>query len=241
MPLVTLPETIFRRWRVGATASATAAWDAEYRSGRYQGEPPVEFVTDIVAAARADRIDGVGVYVGCGNGRNYLPLVDAGLDLIGLDISGVAIEQLGLLVPQRRHRLVHGGLDALPAERTYPLVVGIQVFQHGDRATTHELLRQAQQRVAPGGLFCVRVNAVGTDVWPDHETVEGDNDAGFTIRYVAGAKTGLLIHFFARPELEALCAAEFTPVLPLRRHRTHRTPPAPGQWSQWEGIWRRNG
>ena len=35
-----------------------------------------------------------GLYVGCGNGRNLLPLLDAGLDLTGLDISRQAIAQL---------------------------------------------------------------------------------------------------------------------------------------------------
>jgi hypothetical protein len=51
--------------------------------------------------------------------------------------------------------------------------------------------------------------------------------------------TGLLIHFFARAELAELFAPDFVPVLGLRLDRTRRTPPEPGQWSQWEGIWRR--
>lgn len=58
------------------------AWDAEYASGRYLGEPPVGFIDDIVAAAKAASADW-GLYIGCGNGRNYIPLTKAGLDLIG--------------------------------------------------------------------------------------------------------------------------------------------------------------
>ncbi|MGH3621503.1 MAG: class I SAM-dependent methyltransferase [Sciscionella sp.] len=68
------------------------------------------------------------VYIGCGNGRNYLPLVDAGLDLVGLDISGRAIEQLAQRVPTRRDRLVVGDLSSLPPHELYRIVVGIQVF-----------------------------------------------------------------------------------------------------------------
>ena len=57
------------------------SWDDEYRRGRYCGEPPIPFVGRIVDILR-DRPEimrGKGLYVGCGNGRNYIALVDAGL------------------------------------------------------------------------------------------------------------------------------------------------------------------
>jgi hypothetical protein len=115
-------------------------------------------------------------------------------------------------------------------------VVGIQVFQHGDRTAAHDSLRAAQRRVRPGGLFALRVNAVGTDVWPRHEVVARDADGGFTVRYLAGAKAGRLIRFYSRAEVTALFEG-WPEVSPLRLDQTWRTPPAPGQWSQWEGIW----
>ena len=181
-----------------------------------------------------------GLYIGCGNGRNYLPLASGGLDLTGLDISAAAIAQLTARAPRRRDRLIHGGLSALPAGTAYQLVIGIQVFQHGDRATTHAHIRAAQARVTPGGLFCLRVNASATDIWPEHQTTERDGDGGCTVRYLAGPKQGLSIHFFAAAELDALFAGGFAPALPLRLQQTRRVPPQPGQWSQWEAIWRRN-
>src|SRR5450756_2776975 len=108
---------------------AVRAWDAEYASGRYEGEPPVGFVEDIAAAAK-DAGTGSGLYIGCGNGRNYIPLTEAGLDLTGLDISATAISQLAGRLPERRDRLVTGDLSALPAGQRFPLVVAIQVMQH---------------------------------------------------------------------------------------------------------------
>jgi glyoxylase-like metal-dependent hydrolase (beta-lactamase superfamily II) len=194
---------------------AAAAWDAEYAAGRYASEQPVAFTSDILAAA-SQAGPARGLYIGCGNGRNYLPLVDGGLDLTGLDISGAAIAQLNARAPDRHDRLVHGGLSDLPAETTYPLVIGIQVFQHGDRATAHAHIRAAQQRRTPGGLFCLRVNATATDVWPRHEVTERHSDGGFTIQYLAGPKQGLLIHFFSSTEVNELFAGGYTPVLPLR-------------------------
>jgi SAM-dependent methyltransferase len=202
-----------------------ASWNAEYASGRYREEPPIDFVADILAAARdAQLIGAEGVYIGCGNGRNYLPLIAGGLDLAGLDVSAVALQQLAERAPERHPRLVHGDLGALPYGKTYPIVIGIQVFQHGNRVRTHAHIKAAQDRLADGGLFCLRVNAVATDVAAEHEVIEQHGDGGFTVRYLAGPKEDLQIHFFSSEELSKLFEAEFEAVLPLRLHPTWRTP-----------------
>jgi len=222
------------------TDGVAAAWDTEYRAGRYRRDPPVAFTGDILAAAQVSGLTR-GLYIGCGNGRNYLPLVAGGLDLTGLDISATATAQLAARAPGRRPDLVRGDLAALPSAVTYPLVIGIQVFQHGDRARTHAHIRAAQARVADGGLFCLRVNATGTDIWPEHQVTERHPDGGLTARYLAGPKRHLLIHFFSAAELTHLFGSGFEPVLPLRPQPTRRTAPEPGQWTQWEAIWRRIG
>jgi predicted TPR repeat methyltransferase len=111
----------------GEPDAVAAAWDAEYRGGRYVGDPPVGFTADILAAAQAQQAT-TGVYLGCGSGRNLVPLLDAGLDLIGVDIAAVAIDQLRQRRPDRAGRLIHGDLAALPAGQPWPLVIGIQVF-----------------------------------------------------------------------------------------------------------------
>jgi SAM-dependent methyltransferase len=213
--------------------TTASSWDAEYRRGRYSGSPPEPFVEDILAAARAAGITD-GLYVGCGNGRNLRPLVAGGLDLLGLDISAEAVRQLSALRPGR---VVHGTVDSLPAGRTWPLVVGIQVFQHGNRSVAHRHVAAAQRRVAPGGLMAVRVNAVGTDVWPAHLVTAGDPDGSFSVRYTAGSKAGLDIHYFSAAALSELFAG-WPAVLPPRTRQNRRKPPDPGQWTQWEAIWR---
>jgi SAM-dependent methyltransferase len=213
------------------------SWDAEYRAGRYLTEEPVAFVADIIAWSRCVRLpEGPGLYIGCGNGRNYLPLVAAGLDLVGLDVSGVALEQLAERAPGSE--LVHGTLDALPQEAVFSIVIGIQVFQHGRERDAHEHVAAALRRVLPGGLFCVRVNAVGTDLAHEHRILERNADGGFTAEYLSGPKRGLAIHFFAEAELSRLVAG-CEPLLPLRVHATERQQPQSGRWLQWEGIWRR--
>ena len=219
-------------------AGTAAAWDAEYAAGRYAGDRPVEFVRDIIAAA-AQRGLRHGLYVGCGSGRNLVPLLDAGLDLTGLDISRRAIAQLRGGRPDRAGQLICGDLGALPPATRYDLVVGIQVFQHGTRAQACRHLAAAAGRVRPGGLLCVRVNAAGTDIEQAHRRFEEHDDGSFSVRYRSGPKAGLDIHFFAAAELAAVVGRAFDPVLPPRLHVTWRRPPGRGQWSQWEAIWLR--
>ena len=216
-----------------------ASWDREYAGGRYRDESPVAFVADILAAARRAGLTS-GLYIGCGNGRNYEPLVRGGLDLTGLDISGVALRQLSARMPERRGSLVRGDLSALPEETRYGVVIGIQVFQHGDAEAAHAHLAAARARVAPGGLMAVRVNAAATDIAFAHR-VTGRNDDGVTIRYLDGPKAGLEIHFFGEAELRGLFAIGFEPVLAPRAQVNWRQPPEAGQWTQWEGIWRATG
>jgi len=217
-----------------------AAWDAEYRRGRYRDDPADPFVEAVLAAARSRGLGTArALEVGCGNGRNYRALVAGGLDAVGLDISPTAIAQAAERSPERRDRLVLGDVDALPPGATYPLVVGIQVFQHGNRATAHDHLAKAQRRVAPHGLFALRVNAVGTELEHAHEVVERDAEGGFTAHYTEGPKAGLDVRFFGREELAALFRPAFDELLPLRPVATERPPPGRGRWVQWEAIWER--
>ena len=168
-----------------------------------------------------------------------LPLLDAGLSLIGLDISAEAITRLQRRRPDRGLALIVGDLAALAPQARYELVIGIQVFQHGTRDQAHRHIRRATERVAPDGLLCIRVNAAGTDIEHRHDVIEGDLATGFTVRYRSGPKAGLAIHFFTARELQTAVGAGFTEVLAPRLRSTQRTPPARGQWSQWEAIWQR--
>lgn len=222
-------------------ADAAGSWDTEYATGkRYTAdEPPVGFVGEILAMAKEHGVQS-GMYLGCGNGRNYIPLSDAGLDLVGLDISGTAIEQLGQRAPRYADRLVVGDLSVLPAGVTYPLVVALQVIQHGDRGQVHALLSDTLERVGAGGLFAIRVNGVGTDVRHEHDVVERDADGSFSVRYTAGPKAGLSVHFWSALELDsAIRAAGLAPVFRISPASTWRDPQELGQWLQWEGVYRR--
>ena len=219
---------------------AAARWDVEYRDGRYDGEPPVPFVDHILAAleGRPPR-SSAGLYVGCGNGRNFLPLVDAGLRLYGLDLSAESLRQLASRNPAVSERLVQADFRAWNSPRRFGYVIAIQVFQHGVAADVEGYFAKVASVLAAGGLFFLRVNSASTEVFHPHTVVERNDLGGLTVRYDDGPKRGLPVHFFTRDELLNLTRECFEVVDGPREEVTRRSPPATGCWVQWEGTWRR--
>ena len=224
-------------WRSSITAER---WDEEYRRGRYGAEPPVAFVTTIldVLATRPALREGDGLYVGCGNGRNFLPLVDAGLRLIGLDVSPEALRQLAARRPDQAARLQHGDFLAFTPPAPVAYVIAIQVLQHGRRADAERAVARVAALLAPGGLFFLRVNAASTEVYHRHAVLERDLD-GFTVEYQEGPKQGMAMHFFGRRELDVLTAGAFRPLRAPQEDVTRRAPPQSGSWAQWEVVYER--
>ena len=216
-----------------------ASWDAEYRAGRYADDPPVGFVETILStlARHPARRAGAGLYVGCGNGRNFLPLIDAGLDLIGLDVSGEALAQLAARRPAVAARLVHADFNEFRSATPLDYVIAIQVFQHGSEAEVATYFERAAALLAPGGLLFVRVNSANTEIYRRHSVTERNRSGGFTIRYEEGSKSDLLVHFATRDELLERAAPHFTPIVEPIEERIVRTPPEKGFWAQWEVVW----
>jgi len=215
-----------------------ARWDAEYRGGRYVAEPPLPFVGEVVATLRAhpEALAGVGLYVGCGNGRNYLPLVDAGLNLHGLDISGEALDQLAARRPELAPRLTRADFRDLAFDRAFDYLVAIQVFQHGVEADASAYFAQAAAALRPGGLLFVRVNAVTTEVYFGHTVVERNPFGGLTVWYADGPKAGLCVHFYSADEIRELTRDQFRLLAGPREVVTRRAPPKTGTWAQWEAV-----
>jgi len=97
-------------------------------------------------------------------------------------------------------------------------------------------VRAATELLEPGGLFCLRVNALGTETEYRRTVLTETADIGLTIRYDEGPKRRLGIHFFARDELDRLTDS-LVPILPLRIQRMFRQEPSAAHWDQSEGIW----
>jgi SAM-dependent methyltransferase len=219
-----------------------ARWDDEYRRGRYAAEPPIAFVTTIldVLAQRPALAGREGLYVGCGNGRNFLPLLDAGLSLTGLDVSTEALRQLSARRPAVAPRLCHGDFMKFAPAISVAYLIAIQVLQHGRRADAERAFARVAALLPAGGLFFLRVNAASTEVHHRHRVLERHED-GVTVEYEEGPKRGLAVHFYGRRELDGLTAGAFRAVRGPAEDVTRRAPPQRGSWSQWEAVYERVG
>lgn len=219
---------------------ASARWDTEYHNGRYAEEPPVPFVNRILKALEASSLQSsTGLYIGCGNGRNYLPLVDSGLQLYGLDLSAESLRQLAAREPAISERLIRADFRKYHSQHRFGYMIAIQVFQHGFGADVARYFANVISMLSPGGLFFLRVNAASTQIHKPHTIIERNAFGGMTILYEAGHKQGLPVHFYTRDELVSITRDHFGVVEELREDVTLRIPPEAGYWVQWEGIWRR--
>src|SRR5262249_55249466 len=149
------------------------------------------------------------LYVGCGNGRNYVPLVDAGLNLRGLDVSTEALGQLTARRPDLGRHLHLGDVREFEPLAPLAYVIAIQVFQHGTRQDVMSYFARVAALLAPAGLFFLRSNSAATQVIRQHTVVEHAEDGSFSVRYREGPKAGVAIHFYTRAELEALTREQF--------------------------------
>lgn len=224
-----------------SVTSLAARWDADYRAGRYVDDPPLPFVRTILATLDENRgaRNGSGLYVGCGNGRNFLPLIDAGLNLTGLDVSGEALTQLAERRPALAARLVRADFRDLESGAGLDYLIAIQVFQHGGEADVAAYFDRAASVLRPGGLMFLRVNSATTEVYHRHTVVERHPLGGVTVRYEDGPKRDLLVHFYSRAELLERTRERFSLVMEPREDVIRRDPPKTGCWAQWEAVWRR--
>ena len=156
---------------------------------------------------------------------------------MGLDVSGEALQQLRSAHPEFATRLIQSDLADFEPDSLFDYVIAIQVFQHGCEETVRSLFARAAGLLKDGGLLFVRVNSISTDVYHSHEVIYRTDSGGFTVRYTAGPKTGLSIHFLSRMGLEAITSESFTAIEPIAERVMPREAPKPGYWAQWEGAW----
>ena len=219
-----------------------------YRGGKYGAEPALDFTDRIIEEldARPNLAKGRGLYAGCGNGRNYVKLAKSGLDVTGIDVSGVAIGMLSKRIPQFAASLCRCDFLDYANEQhhknaPFQYVIAIQVFQHGNLERVEKYFEKISMLLERGGLLFLRVNASNTTIQHDHDVIERNGSGGFTVRYNGGPKKGLDIRFFSKEDVVGLVRKnDMSVIRKLKNVTTRRVRPGTGSWSQWEVVTRKD-
>ena len=156
--------------RSEATAQKSIS-DSEFDKAYTSGLPPWDIGKPqpaFVMLAQAGRITGKILDVGCGTGENTLYLCLRGLDVLGLDLSSVAIAQARTKAQARgvvARFEVGSALDLLSLGETFDTVIDsglLHILSDADRARLGTALHAVLQ---PGGyLYLLAFNEHAT--WP---------------------------------------------------------------------------
>lgn len=141
----------------GRTLYGDARWyDQTYR----QYKPDVDFYVKL-----AKRSGGPVLELGVGTGRIALALADAGIDVVGVDISAAMLARANERVAKKPRRirerieLREGDMRALRLGRRFPLVIApFNALQHlYDDEDLESALASCRRHLAPDGRFAFDV------------------------------------------------------------------------------------
>ena len=206
-------------------------WNKLYDDGKYKDDAPLKFANHIIRKLKKEKTTSRGLYVGCGNGRNFIKMSDAGLDIMGLDISSTALYLLAKKAPQHFHMLYKGNfLNYIPEHvRKFNYIISIQVFQHGSMHVIEKYFKKTASLLVDDGLLFLRVNASNTTIKNEHKIIK---DKGLTVKYLEGGKKGLEIHFFTKDELGNLLVKNGMEIIKIKNVTIKRKNQS--KWAQWE-------
>lgn len=173
-------------------------WDRIYREKGHLYPEPFPRFPEVVATLQEMGCQQV-LDLGCGSGRHTVHLARAGMQLVGLDISGHGLrlaaqwlgdEGLSASLVQADFR------RPLPfASAAFEAVFSVQVVHHALAAEAELALAEIDRVLGPGGLLFLSVGARQPS-GPDYEAIEPS-----TVRPLSGPEIGLLHHYFSEQEL----------------------------------------
>lgn len=125
---------------------AANVWDRFYRhhASPWRGERPVADLLPLLG-------DGLVLELGCGNGKLLKPLVAAGVDAVGLDVSWHILSRFPPAMPR-----VLADAAALPfADASFAAVLDVHCTGHLPRTGRIQAARDIHRILRPGGSLVV--------------------------------------------------------------------------------------
>ena len=115
--------------------------------------------------------------LGCGTGRVLIPLLEAGVDADGVDLSVAMLDRLRAKATNQgfRPRLLAAGMRDFTMPRRYARVIcAFNVFAHCETMEDQlATLRCCREHLQPGGALVLHISYPGASLWlgPDGEPI----------------------------------------------------------------------
>jgi SAM-dependent methyltransferase len=157
------------------TAPEDSPWDAAGTVSSFTQSPPNDVLVRFAEAERRGRTRARALDIGCGAGRNAVPLARLGWDVFGIDLSwpmlAAAAERSRVELPETPLGLVLAPMHQLPvADGTMDLVVAHGIWNLATSSSQfREAVREAARVAAPGAalfVFTFSRSTLAADVRP---------------------------------------------------------------------------
>jgi SAM-dependent methyltransferase len=138
-----------------------SAWSAASTVAGFASSPPNETLLAFAAAERLRVPSGRAIDIGCGAGRNTVPLARQGWEVLGTDLSrpmlAAAIARCAAEAPSAHAHFALSPMDALPARgRAFDLVVAHGIWNLArSGAEFRHAVDEAARVAAPGAALFV--------------------------------------------------------------------------------------
>ncbi|MBU0458883.1 class I SAM-dependent methyltransferase [Patescibacteria group bacterium] len=173
-------------------------WNGMHLDDWGDGKEPEQRILDLCESNREKILD-----LGCGDGRHLIPLVQKGLEVVGLDISPEAL----IILKRKLNEL---GLDAdlycgtsheLPFnDNEFGTVISIGVIHHNLWKDIVKTMKEIRRVIIDGGQVALKVRSTNDTSQPRVQI----DDFGYTAKDTAGKKEGVVQHYFTKEEIEFL-------------------------------------
>jgi len=134
------------------TLEQKEAWDELYRS-QFRPWRGITSLDTPFPFKEGDKI----VDIGCGNGKTSLALIEAGYNVIGIDISEVAVDACDRLYKEKMRAIVASITEMPFHDGMEDGAVMIHILEHIEADEIQDAIKEVFRIIRPGGLVFVRV------------------------------------------------------------------------------------
>jgi ubiquinone/menaquinone biosynthesis C-methylase UbiE len=135
-------------------------WEELYSSGDYKLKKPESLILKSEPIMEKKKIKKI-LDLGCGSGRHMVYFGKKGYDVVGLDLSSVALKQAKSWLKDEKienYELIEDDMTNLPlSDNDFDAVISINVIHHNTLLEIEKTIKEIRRVLKDGGLFVATI------------------------------------------------------------------------------------